>query len=44
MQDAKARYQQFLKDYPGLESRVRQYHVASYLGISPVSLSRLMKS
>lgn len=35
------RYQQFLEKYPGLESRVRQYQIASYLGITPVSLSRI---
>jgi CRP-like cAMP-binding protein len=37
------RYRQFLVDYPGLEDRVRQYHLASYLGITPVSLSRIRK-
>jgi CRP-like cAMP-binding protein len=37
------RYRQFLVDYPGLEERVRQYHLASYLGITPVSLSRIRK-
>ncbi|MBN2158599.1 MAG: Crp/Fnr family transcriptional regulator [Spirochaetes bacterium] len=40
-QDAKTRYAQFLKDFPGLEKRVKQYYIASYLGISPVSLSRI---
>jgi len=42
--DAKTRYSQFLKDFPGIEKRVRQYHIASYLGISPVSLSRIRAS
>lgn len=37
------RYRQFLADYPGLENRVKQYHLASYLGITPVSLSRIRK-
>jgi CRP-like cAMP-binding protein len=37
------RYRQFLVDYPGLEDRVKQYHLASYLGITPVSLSRIRK-
>jgi CRP-like cAMP-binding protein len=37
------RYRQFLVDYPGLENRVKQYHLASYLGITPVSLSRIRK-
>lgn len=35
------RYKQFLIRYPGLEKRVRQYQLASYLGITPVSLSRI---
>lgn len=36
------RYQAFLLKYPGLEHRIPQYHIASYLGISPVSLSRIL--
>jgi len=39
--DAKERYLQFLEDYPTLEGRVRQYDIASYLGITPVALSRI---
>ncbi len=39
--DAEARYRLFLEEYPGLENRIRQHHIASYLGISPVSLSRI---
>ncbi|HEX2944745.1 MAG TPA: Crp/Fnr family transcriptional regulator [Clostridia bacterium] len=35
------RYKQFLAQYPGLEKRVKQYQLASYLGITPVSLSRI---
>lgn len=41
--DAETRYDQFLKDYPGLIDLVKHYHIASYLGISPVSLSRIRK-
>lgn len=41
MLDASERYQSFLKDYPGLEARVRQHMIASYLGITPVALSRI---
>jgi CRP-like cAMP-binding protein len=41
--DSAGRYRQFLVDYPGLENRVKQYHLASYLGITPVSLSRIRK-
>ncbi len=43
LKDALGRYEQFLLDYPGLEKRVRQYHIATYLGITPVSLSRIRK-
>ncbi|MFD1179625.1 Crp/Fnr family transcriptional regulator [Paenibacillus puldeungensis] len=38
------RYKQFLTSYPGLEKRLKQYHLASYLGITPVSLSRIRKN
>ncbi len=41
MDDAAKRYLQFLEDYPGLEGKVKQYYIASYLGITPVSLSRI---
>ncbi|MCX8131573.1 MAG: Crp/Fnr family transcriptional regulator [Clostridia bacterium] len=37
------RYKQFLAAFPGLEKRLKQYHLASYLGITPVSLSRIRK-
>lgn len=37
------RYKQFLAAYPGLERRLKQCHIASYLGITPVSLSRIRK-
>ncbi|WP_373687933.1 hypothetical protein [Clostridium estertheticum] len=36
-------YKQFLSAYPGLEKRIKQCHLASYLGITPVSLSRIRK-
>ena len=41
MCDATARYQIFLKDYAHLKGRLKQKYIASYLGISPISLSRL---
>lgn len=44
LDDATTRYQKFLTEYPDLENRVKQYHIASYLGISPVSLSRIRKN
>jgi CRP-like cAMP-binding protein len=30
-----------LDEYPGVEDHVKQYDIASYLGISPASLSRI---
>ncbi len=41
--DAEQRYQSFLNTYPGMEKRIRQHVIASYLGITPVALSRLRK-
>lgn len=41
LDDATSRYLKFLADYPGLEARLKQYHIASYLGITPVTLSRI---
>lgn len=41
--DSMERYKQFLAAYPGLEKRLKQCHIASYLGITPVSLSRIRK-
>jgi CRP-like cAMP-binding protein len=41
--DAQERYVLFATRYPGLEARVAGRHVASYLGITPVHLSRLRR-
>ena len=38
---ANERYESFLQTYPHLMQRIPQYHIASYLGITPESLSRL---
>lgn len=43
MLDAKERYRIFQQEYPGVEELIPQYHVASYLGISPTQLSRIRK-
>ena len=37
------RYQQFLSSYPDLAQRIPQYHIASYVGVKPQSLSRIRK-
>ncbi len=39
--DAGARYAVFRQAFPDLESRIPQYHVASYLGVTPTQLSRI---
>lgn len=39
---AAERLEAFKMKYPGLEARIPQYFIASYLGISPVSLSRIV--
>lgn len=43
-QDAAARYTDFVHEHPHLAERVPQYHIASYLGVSEVSLSRLKRA
>lgn len=43
LDDAATRYEAFRRDYPGLEGEVKQYHVASFLGITPEALSRIRK-
>ena len=43
MLDADKRYLILQKEYPGIESEIPQYHIASYLGISPTQLSRIRK-
>lgn len=35
------RYEELLKEYPYILQRVPQHYIASYLGITPVSLSRI---
>lgn len=40
-QTASERYLEFVRQFPELVERIPQYHIASYLGISEVSLSRL---
>lgn len=37
------RYERLLKEYPTIFEKVKSYHVASYLGIAPQTLSKLRK-
>lgn len=37
------RYKRLLKEHPDLQQRVSQYHIASYVGVKPQSLSRIRK-
>jgi CRP-like cAMP-binding protein len=37
------RYETFLKKHPDLQQRISQYHIASYVGVKPQSLSRIRK-
>ncbi len=40
---AKERYINFVKAYPNIEQNVKNYHIASFLGITTESLSRIRK-
>lgn len=41
--NTKARYLEFRKSYPNIETRVPNYHIANYLGVSAESLSRIRR-
>ncbi len=43
-ESAEERYVRLLKEYPTIFEKVKSYHVASYLGIAPQTLSKLRKS
>ncbi len=43
-QDATTRYLEFLKNYPSLVNRVPLAYIASYLGVTQQSLSRIRKN
>jgi len=42
-QSAAERYLNFIKTYPNIEKSVKNYHIASYLGMTTESLSRIRK-
>jgi CRP-like cAMP-binding protein len=41
--DAETRYKIFLKEFPGMDQRIKQGIIASYLGIKPETLSRIRR-
>ena len=41
--DAKSRYLKFIKGRPGVEKRIPQYHIASFLGVTASAFNRLFK-
>ena len=44
LESATERYLNFKKMMPNIENRVKQSYIASYLGITPVSLSRIKRA
>ena len=44
MNSATERFRSFCDEYPGLVNRIPDYHIASYIGITNVSLSRIKSS
>jgi CRP-like cAMP-binding protein len=40
---AKERYIILLQQFPNIQNRIAQNHIASYLGITPQSLSRIRR-
>lgn len=43
LDSARTRYERFLDSHPDLVKRLPQYHIASYLGITDVALSRIRR-
>ena len=43
LQDAEQRYLQFVNSHPDFLGRIPLQHIASYIGITPVALSRIRK-
>lgn len=41
--DADERYRIFQREFPKLENLIPQYHIASYLGVTPTQLSRIRR-
>ncbi|WP_372976242.1 Crp/Fnr family transcriptional regulator [Mucilaginibacter sp.] len=43
METPELRYERFLKNHADLQQRISQYHIASFVGVKPQSLSRIRK-
>lgn len=43
LMNAEDRYAVFKEEHPTLEKRVKQYMIASYIGITPIALSRIRR-
>ena len=43
LMEAEHRYKIMQEEFPLLEVQIPQYHIASYLGITPTQLSRVRK-
>ena len=43
-QTAEEKYLNFIKKYPAMEQRIPQHQIASYLGITPETISRIRKN
>ena len=41
--DAEEKYTIFIQSFPDIENRIKQHYIASYLGITPVALSRIRR-
>ncbi len=41
LDSATDRYRAFQRDYPNMEDKIKLYHVASFIGITPEALSRI---
>jgi CRP-like cAMP-binding protein len=42
-QSTKEKYTSFISTYPNIEQSVKNYHIASYLGVTTETLSRIRK-
>ena len=43
-ESAEEQYERLLREYPTIFEKVKSYHIASYLGIAPQTLSKLRKN